>query len=295
MNSNVLKVGAVVTVILAIVLAALGFRVASRYAEQASAPPQQPPAPEPAALAVVALQPLPAQRPITADQVALIPVQVVPQQYFASTEDVVGRVPVVDIDAGAPLTPRYFADANVLARAIPDGHKAVSIEVDDVVAVGGFLRPGDTVDVLLYVRGATQDRSQTRRLLDGVRVLAYEERLVDRPEGVEAEAAGSRQRRRERTAVLAVPDDRLTRFVLGASLGNIRLAMHPQRLPDEVASGLPLDEEAIKRREADKVPGDAVTAEALLAIKPPPSQRKPPPPRPKVQVIRGSETEEVRP
>ncbi len=59
----------------------------------------------------------------------------------------VGRIPLVDVDAGAPITHRYFKEGNILAKVIPAGHQALALEVNEVIAAGGFVRPGDQVDV----------------------------------------------------------------------------------------------------------------------------------------------------
>lgn len=237
MSSTALKIAAVVTVLLAIVLAVVAFQMTRSYtasepqqqatgggdeasgAQTASADMEQ---------AVIAVEPLRALQPISEEQVRVAPVAVLPEGHFESVDDVIDRIPLVDVDAGAPLTGRYFKQANELARIIPDDHKAVSLEVDDVIAVGGFLQPGDIVDVLIYLRGgADVDDVQARRLLDEVRVLALDDRIIDRPEGVEDDEDAER-RRRQRTVVLAVPDDKVTRLMLGSNLGSIRLAMHGQ-------------------------------------------------------------------
>lgn len=304
MNSTALKVGAVITLLLAVVLAIVGARVARQYAQQAEdaqAQAQQQPAVA-QTLAVVAVTPLAAYQPIAANSVALVPVHTRPKNYFTTVDDVVGRVPLVDVDTGAPITPRYFLDGNQLARNIPEGHKALSLEVDDVVAVGGFVRPGDIVDVLVYLRaGGELGDPQARKLLSKTRVLAYDERIIDRPEGL-PEAEEQNRRRRQRTVVLAVPDADTTKLMLGASLGQIRLSMHSQAREDDVASaesaeGLPISEQELARRAAKQVPDQAYTASELLKVKKPPAEqkKKPPPPPPKVVVHRGSEVEEVRP
>lgn len=230
MSSTTLKIVAVVAVLLAIVLAFVGFRISRDYAEQAQQAQQQVAQQEvQQTLAVVALKPLAAYQPIARDAVALVPVSVVPADPYNSIDDVVSKVPLVDIDAGAPVTQRYFKEGNVLARIIPPGYQAISVEINDVVAVGGFVRPGDIVDVLLYLRGGTGlDQPQSRVLLEAARVLAYEERIIDRPEGVQDDNG---QRSRQRTAVLAVPEEQTTKLMLGSSLGELRLALHSQAAP----------------------------------------------------------------
>lgn len=69
-----------------------------------------------------------------------------------------------------------------LSSMLSDGMKAVSIKVNDVVGVGGFVMPGDYVDVLLIVEEReAEDRKKPRNpaysdlLLERVRVLAIDQ------------------------------------------------------------------------------------------------------------------------
>ncbi|MES2490375.1 MAG: Flp pilus assembly protein CpaB, partial [Pseudomonadota bacterium] len=285
MSSTTLKIVTVVLVLLALILAIVSYRVFHSYAEEAQkATADAKKQATPQTLAVVALKPLPAYQPIDRDSVGLVPVSVVPPQYFTSLDDVVKHVPLVDIDAGAPVTARYFKEGNVLAKVIPPGFQAISIEVTDIVAVGNFVRPGDIVDVLLYLRsgasgttGSITDQAQSRVLLKDVRVLAYEERIIDRPEGLKDDKNGEPQHR-QRTAVLAVPDADTTKVMLGISMGEIRLALHSQNpdiAKDEPTgeNGLPLSAKAIAARDASKVPDKAVTAGELSRVRPSPKAR----------------------
>jgi pilus assembly protein CpaB len=249
---------------------------------------------------VVATKPLAAYKAIDRESVALVPVMVAPTQYFTSFDEVVGRTPLVDIDAGAPITARYFKEGNVLARVIPAGYQAVSVEINDVIAVGGFVRPGDIVDVLLFLRsGSGIEQPQSRVLLKEARLLAYEDRIIDRPQGLkDDEKTGERQQGRHvRTAVLAVPEAETTRVMLGASLGEVRLALRGQRETEPVsadaAGGIPLSPEAVAAKEAQKVPDKTVTAAELSTVRPAPAKDKKPAPAPSVEVYRGSEHEVV--
>ncbi|PTU32723.1 Flp pilus assembly protein CpaB [Stenotrophobium rhamnosiphilum] len=303
MSSTTLKIVTVVLVLLALILAVVSYRVFHSYAEEAQkATEDAKKQATPQTLAVVALKPLPAYQPIDRDSVGLVPVSVVPPQYFTSLDDVVKHVPLVDIDAGAPVTARYFKEGNVLAKVIPPGFQAISIEVTDIVAVGNFVRPGDIVDVLLYLRSGVAstpgsvavDQAQSRVLLKDVRVLAYEERIIDRPEGIKDDKSGEPQHR-QRTAVLAIPDADTTKVMLGISLGEIRLALHSQN-PDVAKTeptgenGLPLSAKAIAARDASKVPDKAVTAGELSRVRPSPKARNA---NPSIEVIRGSKAENV--
>lgn len=289
MSSTALKIVAVVSVLLAVLLAAVGFQVSRNYAAKADqAEQQQRQQAAQQTLAVVALKPLAAYKPIARDAIALVPVSVKPADPYGSIDDVVDKVPLVDIDAGAPVTQRYFKEGNVLARIIPAGHQAVSVEVSDVIAVGGFIRPGDVVDVLLYLRagGAGQEQPQSRVLLDEVRVLAYEERIIDRPEGLKDDEDSKKRASRTRTAVLAIPEKDTTKLMLGVSLGELRLALHGQ-------GGESVEETA---EQAKQAPDKVVTIAELARIRPAPAAAGSAgavPARPRIEVFRGSQRESV--
>lgn len=301
MSSTALKIIAVVAVLLAVILAAVGYNYSRSFVEQAEKAEkaeQQRAQEKPQTLAVVALKPLAAYKPIDKQDVALVPVAVLPANPYTSLDEVAGKVPLVDVDAGAPVTARYFADSNILARAIPEGFQAISVEVNDVIAVGGFVRPGDVVDVLLFLRGSGDvAQAQSRVLLKDVRVLAYEERIIDRPEGVE-ESKDQQQRSRQRTAVLAVPEADTTKLMLGVNAGELRLALHAQKSEVETAqvettdNGLPLSAEAAAKEKAKEASGKAVGITELAKIKsggrPAAGSGRAVPAGPTVEIVRGT-------
>ena len=336
MSSTAAKVIAAVAILLTVVLAILGYKVSRDYAVKSEAAQKQiqKQSETPRILAVVALKPLAAYKKVDKDSVALAEVTVAPKDYYTSLEDVVGKEPLVDVDQGAPVTKRYFAEANALARSVPAGFQAVSVEVSDIIGVGGFVRPGDIVDVLLYLRDSEDvENTQARVLLKDVRVLAYEAMLVDRPEGLKDDEKSKQQNnRRQRTAVLAVPDALTTKLMLGASLGELRLALHgagsgtttaaaegpgataipaqtgtvseadliaatavpSATMPTTFASGgLPASPEAVQAAINKQVPEKAITAKQLSRIDAPPSAKKIV--RARVTVYRATEVETVTP
>lgn len=313
MSSNAAKIVALVAVALTLVLAFVGYRVSRQYAqdsEQARAQIQAQSKKEketPKILAVVAVKPLAAYQKIGKEDVVLAEVTVAPRDYYTTLADVVDKEPLVDVDQGAPVTKRYFAEGNVLAKSVPPGFQAVSVEVTDVIGVGGFVRPGDIVDVLLYLRGDNNDvkNTQARILLKETRLLAYQELLVDRPDGLKEEEGKERGGRRQRTAVLAVPLADTTRLMLGASMGELRLALHGVAREGDAAAaeasyamtqtGLPMSDEALKAEAAKKVPDMAYTAAQLSRIELPPSEKKKQVIREKIFIYRGTEFTAVTP
>ncbi|HEY9545708.1 MAG TPA: Flp pilus assembly protein CpaB [Solimonas sp.] len=308
MSSTALKIFAAVSVLAAIILAAVGYRMSREYAQKSETAQQQVKQKEAEqTLAVVAVKPLAAYQPIARDAVALVPVSVKPTDPFTTLDEVVGKQPLIDVDAGAPVTRRYFREGNLLARAIPAGYQAISISVTDVLAVGGFLRPGDIVDILIYLHGAEGiDKPQARVLLENVRVLAYLEQVVDRPQGVDDKDDKRQQRQTQRTAVLAIADKDTTKLMLGASLGDLRLALHGQAEEDArlaaatngtapapnaetAATTASATQSTAKAGAANTQPDKAITSEELGRIKPlyrgPPSAR--------IEIIRGDDRSTV--
>jgi pilus assembly protein CpaB len=110
---------------------------------------------------VVAAGDIPVGSRITADmvEVKLIPKTLLLSGVFADTESVVGQVTSVAMSDGEQILSTrlstsgvdlsQFGDKPPLSVVIPDGMRGVSIEVSEVAASGGLVRPGDYVDVLM--------------------------------------------------------------------------------------------------------------------------------------------------
>jgi pilus assembly protein CpaB len=74
-----------------------------------------------------------------------------------------------------------------LPATIPEGMRAISVAVNEVVGVAGFVTPGTSVDVLVtgQIPGATQSGAQyvTRTILENIRVLAAGQKIEQDKEG----------------------------------------------------------------------------------------------------------------
>ena len=80
---------------------------------------------------------------------------------FSDTEGVIGQVARVPLVAGEQVIPTKVAatgaaiasgESPPLAFVIPEGKRAVSIQVSNVIGASGLIRPGDYVDVILAVQ-----------------------------------------------------------------------------------------------------------------------------------------------
>jgi len=215
-------------------------------------------------------------------RMARIPASVAPPNAYHSTSTIIGRGVILPIQKGEFILPSKLAAENAgsgLPALIPPGMRAMSVRVNEVVAVAGFVVPGTRVDVLLTGNPAGASESQTTTVLENVAVIAAGQKL-------ERNAAGEPQSTPVIT-LLVSPDD-AQKLTLASSQGHIQLAL---RNPvDTKQTDLP-----------------ATKANGLyrgLAAAPPPVRTKPvkrdvpapvaaPAPY-KVEVIRGNKTDETK-
>jgi len=189
----------------------------------------------------VTTQGVTAGQPLTAAmlQVAQLPIN--PSGALHDVASATGRIPVADIGVGTPLLESQLVSGLALRLAV--GERAVAVKADEVMGVGGRVRPGDFVDVFFVLKtdGREIDRGQSRLLLARQRVLAFGAESVDGPP-VTAEntdgRTGAQPARVEaaRTVVLAVSVQDVARLTLGEASGRLVLALrHPSdtTLPDE--------------------------------------------------------------
>ncbi len=106
-----------------------------------------------------------------------VPEGLTPEGFFETIEDVVGQVSTTNISRGEILvTERFRAHSagSTLAALVKENMRAVTVRVDDVVGVAGFLLPGNTVDVLASRRVAGK-RAVTETILRNIKVLAVDQ------------------------------------------------------------------------------------------------------------------------
>jgi pilus assembly protein CpaB len=126
---------------------------------------------------VVAVAPLPLGAVIGRDTVKLrnVPASLFPAGGFSRIEEVVDRPVISDIQADEAVVEARLAARGSgfgLAPLIPPGMRALSVRVNDVVGVAGFLLPGMRVDVLVTGRSATASDTSTRTVLQNIAVLS---------------------------------------------------------------------------------------------------------------------------
>ena len=105
-----------------------------------------------------------------------IPKQLVTADAFTSFEKVIGKVAKGEIFEGETIVSKRLAnpdEGTILAALVNKNMRAVSVRVDDVIGVAGFLLPGNRVDVL--ASRMDKRRSITRTILQNIKVLAVDQ------------------------------------------------------------------------------------------------------------------------
>jgi pilus assembly protein CpaB len=171
---------------------------------------------------VVAAKPLRYGMELTADSLREIPwsQDAVPKGAFNSISEIlVGgkRVVLTPVEANEPVLALKITGAGqraTLSSLVQDGMKAVTIRVNDVEGVGGFVLPGDRVDVVL-TRQTDKDKASTEIVLQNARVLA-----VDQSADISADKPAV-----AKAVTLEVSTDQAQRVWLASSVGSLSLLL----------------------------------------------------------------------
>jgi pilus assembly protein CpaB len=215
-------------------------------------------------------------------RVISLPQSAIPPGAFSDPSKVLGRGAVLPISKGEFILPSKLAALNAgggLPSLIPPGMRAVSVRVNDVVSVAGFVQPGTRVDVLATGNQGAGNERQTTTVLENVAVIAVGKSL-DRNASSEAQTAPV-------ITLLVSPDD-AQKLALVSQEGRIQLSL---RNPLDTKKG-----GIGATRTSSLYLGDTP-----VATGPKPKARKlvakvpAPPPAPyQVEMIRGSKRDETK-
>lgn len=241
-------------VLLALALASglLAAMLALRYLRQQSTPLV---AAEPArSNVVVAAQALPVGALITEQDVKSIAWSgPIPAGYIGDPAQVIGRGLLSSIEPNEPIMQGKLAAEGAgggLGVLIDEGMRALSIPVDQIVGVAGFVLPSSRVDVLLTLQGGAQGNEPvTKIIMQNVKALAAGQSIQQdkegkplavgvvtflvSPEQAETLALASQQGRIQ-LALRNTMDTSATRTNgtrVSALLGTVRAPVGPRRAP----------------------------------------------------------------
>lgn len=204
-----------------------------------------------------------------------------PAGCFSKKTQVAGRGVILPISKGEFILPSKLAAENAgagLPSMIPPGMRAVSVRVNDVVSVAGFVQPGTRVDVLLTGNAGSGGERQTTTVLGNVAVIAVGKSLLERI-GVGDQSAPV-------ITLLVSPDD-AQKLALAGQGGRIQLAL---RNPLDTSK-----ETIAATRESSLYPGGVAAAQSKpKAQKVAAPAAHPAPTVYAVELIRGSKRDETK-
>jgi pilus assembly protein CpaB len=96
-----------------------------------------------------------------------------PKGAFAEPKELIGQVAKQSVYAGEIILASRISQlpaGSPLAAVIPEGKRAITVRVNDVIGVAGFLLPGSRVDVI-----ATSRKGESHTILQDIKVLAVDQ------------------------------------------------------------------------------------------------------------------------
>ena len=144
-----------------------------------------------------------------------------PEGTFAAAPEIVGRGLIVSVVKGEPILPGKLAAKEAgsgLPPVIPDGMRAVSVRVNEVIGVAGYVLPGSRVDVITTVSPTNQMQDMTSKVvLANVLTLTAGTRMEqDQKDGKPVQVT---------VVTLAVSPEQAERLALASTEGKIQLAL----------------------------------------------------------------------
>ena len=144
-----------------------------------------------------------------------------PEGAFARPEEIAGRGLIVSVVKNEPILNAKLASKEAgagLPPLIPDGMRAVSVRVNEVIGVAGYVLPGTRVDVVATQSPSNQPTDMTSKVvLANVQVLTSGTRLEqDQKDGQPVQVT---------VVTLLVTPEQAERLALASTEGKIQLAL----------------------------------------------------------------------
>ncbi|MDH7480971.1 MAG: Flp pilus assembly protein CpaB [Armatimonadota bacterium] len=263
---------------------------------------------------VAASKDIPARTIITQDMVRVndFPRKLIPPNAAVSIDSVVGKVALQTIKEGNPISMNQLAPRGAalgLSYAVPPLMRAVTVALDPIIGVAGFLKPGDHVDVIATFD--VNDGTITKTVLQDVELLAIGSQVVEGE--IDPGTGKPAKPQTQPNATLAVTPQDAEKLILAESKGKLRLTLRYYGDQAKVISKGITSRQLIGYVPPDvpeKTSSTVTVRPAVSRPSPPPIVRESPPiysipplpttqttvqeePGKKVQVVRGTKIEEV--
>lgn len=187
----------------------------------------------------------------------------VPPNAIANVDEVLNRTVMTPILTGEAVIGGKLADVKLgqgLAALIPEGQRAYTIQTSRVASsVAGFVMPGNRVDVLLTLRGGSNDSTgggSSTTLLQAVEILAVDQRL-------NAPTENRTDPQLLRSVTLLVTPDQASLLDLGQNMGTLSLSL---RSPSDMAEAdtVPATVNSLRFTQREPVSSSVVVKKPVL-------------------------------
>jgi pilus assembly protein CpaB len=233
---------------------------------------------------VVAAAPLPFGSTITEDKLAEMPwaTSTLPQGAFATKRDLLKdgrRVVLAPVERNEPVLRSKITapgQRGSLSSILEEGKRAVTVRVDDVRGVAGFILPGDKVDISL-IRTENNGQSYSDLILQQVKVLAVDQIANERAE----------QPTVAKAVTLEVTAEEAQKVLLATNIGKLSLILR------QAGQGVAEETRRITERDLAHVePAPQPVVAPATAPAPAPVARRAEPPTATIGIVRGLRREE---
>jgi pilus assembly protein CpaB len=168
----------------------------------------------------LAIHDLPVGHVLTKEDIKVIdwPGEAMPTGFISSSEAAIGRGVITPLRMNEPLLETKLASKDAgggLPLAVNEGLRALSIRVDDVISVAGFVVPGTRVDILLTMGGPGGEQT-TKVIMQNVQALAAGQSIEKDKDGKPLVVGV--------ITVLVTPDQAET-LALASSQGRLQMAL----------------------------------------------------------------------
>lgn len=251
---------------------------------------------------------IPVGTKIIAEQVTMaqFPKESTPDGAFDSVDKLVGRVAVMNVAAREAITEARLAPEGTaagLSAVIPEGYRAMTVKVDDVVGISGFIMPGALVDIVVVIspeEGAGRKDPISKIVLQNIKVLANGQN-IDQPQD-------QREANSVKAITLQVTPEQAEKLALAATEGKLQLVMRNSTdQGDEQTTGVdkrglltgekatPAPEPGSLKSEQPARPEPKPVRRRAAQSEPAPVSQvtTPPPPRASVEMIEGAKKRNV--
>lgn len=174
---------------------------------------------------VVTSKEIPAGTKLTKEVLAIkeVPTQTVPKDYPGSIESLKGRIVRSRLQPDEIINETRLVGegaAGGLTVVIPPGFRAVTIKVNEVTGVAGFVKPGDHVD-LVSVLSKDDERTFSKTILQNVLVLATGDEILD------TSALADPKAKVVGEITFALSSEDAEKLALASQIGQIQLSLRP--------------------------------------------------------------------